>query len=53
MLSAERDGAETANPRLDTVVQEDTAAEQTNEILSTYAETSHCVTHQRDLNRAL
>lgn len=51
--SAERDLAETANRRLDMVLQEDTATEKANEILSTYAEASPCVTDQRDSNPTL
>lgn len=35
------------------VLQEDMATEKANEILSTYAEASPCVTDQRDLNPAL
>lgn len=51
--SAERDLAETANWRLDMGLQEDTATGKANEISSTYAEASPCVTDQRDLNPAL
>lgn len=51
--SAERDLAETANWRLDMVLQEDMATEKANEISSTYAEASPHVTDQRDLNQAL